>query len=119
MPKRGGELKAVQIIFLSFYSMRNFIWRKRLRNRVLDGRQRLQISEDCLQIVICHIAIPNPRHWRKNWPSGTLMLAGAKGIDEHLLCPASQSCFFVRCEIHREADAPWSRPSAEMVVRYG
>src|SRR5262249_40830840 len=78
--KNSNAASTTTNLFISLITCRR---RKRIGYGVVDRRQRLKISEDRFEVVIRHIPIPIPRHWRKNRPSCSLMFTGSKCIHEH------------------------------------
>src|SRR6267143_3680527 len=113
---RNRERKASKRAIQPVASSWNLVRRQGIGNGIVYRRQRLQVCEDGLQVLVSHIAIPVPGHRRKNGTSGSLMFPGPKRSHEHLLSPASKTCGFIGCEIHCEADAPRPHPRAKMIV---
>src|SRR5437588_3379478 len=82
---RNRERKASSRTIKQVASSWNFVRGQGIGNRIIDRRQRLQVCEDRLQILVSHIAVPVPGHRRKNGTAGSLVFTRPKRGDEHLL----------------------------------
>src|SRR5262245_41050480 len=97
-------------------SSRYFIRWRGVWNTVADRRQRLKVSINRLQVLVSHIFVPIPGHGGKNGTASSLMFSVPKGVDKHLLRPASDTCGLVRCQVHGIADPPGSYPGCEVSI---
>ena len=83
-------------------------WRHRIRNPIVDGRNRSQICKHGSQIGIREVLDRFPRHRRQDGASPPLVTTAAHCIHEVLLRPGAESRLFVRRQVGRVTDAPRS-----------